>query len=112
MSTHEGAQQMPECSALKIKLDVPDKWHRNKAWLVARTPMIIATAYNPHCWAIGFEVLNGYGKGLAVMVGPLWIGFAVAGRIALAPIEARQGQDPQGLDGEATKAGLAPEKSR
>lgn len=35
-------------------------------------------AFSPRVLAAGVEILNGYGKGLAVIIGPFWICFAVA----------------------------------
>ncbi|WP_047866988.1 hypothetical protein [Sphingomonas paucimobilis] len=35
-------------------------------------------AISPRVLAFGIEVLNGYGKGAALMLGPLWVGFAIA----------------------------------
>jgi len=44
----------------------------------------IVVAFSPRILAAGIEIMNGYGKGLAVIIGPFWIGFAIA-RIERAP---------------------------
>lgn len=64
----------------KITLFMPERWSRNKAMWLGRLPIIGAVAFNPWHYSIGVEVLAGYGKGLALMVGPLWLALAVGPR--------------------------------
>lgn len=61
-----------------MKLDMPDKWHRNRAFWLGRSPAIVGIAFNPWHWSVGVELLAGYGKGLAIIAGPFWIGAAIA----------------------------------
>lgn len=60
----------------EIKLFMPERWSSNKAFWVGKSPIIVAAAFNPWHYSVGVEILAGYGKGLAVMIGPVWLALA------------------------------------
>jgi hypothetical protein len=62
----------------KINIATPTTWKRHIAWRFGGTPCIAVIALSVTTLAIGVEVINGYAKGLAVYVGPFWLGLAVA----------------------------------
>lgn len=59
-----------------IDIATPARWHRSKAWRWGQSRWIVAAALSPKSFAIGFELMTGYGKGLALYLGPFWIGIA------------------------------------
>jgi hypothetical protein len=59
-----------------IDITTPPKWHRSKAWRWGGSCWIVAGAYCPTVLGVGCELLTGFGKGLALWLGPLWIGIA------------------------------------
>lgn len=64
---------------LTIDIRTPEKWVSRSFWAWrGRRTFGIVIAFCPTVFAAGIEVLNGYGKGAAIVVGPLWLGFATA----------------------------------
>lgn len=62
-----------------VDLRTPEKWVARGFWAWRRRRTFgIVVAFCPTVFAAGIEVMNGYGKGLAIVAGPLWIGFATA----------------------------------
>lgn len=71
-----------------IDITTPEGWSVRHFFRIGRRQVAgVVIAANPRILALGAEILNGYGKGLAVIVGPFWIGFATA------PIEKREVED-------------------
>lgn len=62
----------------RIDITTPVKWERNRAWKIAGIPVIVAIAFSPTALMFGPELIWGYGKGIGIALGPIWIGFAVA----------------------------------
>lgn len=64
---------------ITIDIRTPEKWAARGFWAWRRRRTFgVVLAFSPVIFAVGVEVLNGYGKGLAVIVGPFWLGFATA----------------------------------
>lgn len=64
---------------LTIDIRTPEKWAARGFWMWQRRRVFgVVIAFGPSVFAIGVEVLNGFGKGLAVIIGPLWIGAVTA----------------------------------
>lgn len=59
-----------------IYLTTPHKWYRSKAWQWGNSKWIIAAAFCPSVFGIGGELITGYGKGMAIFLGPVWLGVA------------------------------------
>ncbi|QAY80445.1 hypothetical protein [Sphingosinicella sp. BN140058] len=76
---------------VRIDITTPSRWNRHVAWRLKGTSFILAAAFSPTSFYAGVELLTGYGKGLALCLGPVWLGFAVA------PAE---GDTQPGTDGE------------
>ncbi len=62
-----------------IDISTPAGWIVRHFFRIGRRRAAsIVMAFNPHVFALGLEVMTGVGKGAAIIMGPLWIGFAVA----------------------------------
>jgi len=59
-----------------INISTPEKWHCHKAWRWGDSCWIVAAAFCPVHFSVGVELLTGYGKGLALQIGPFWLGAA------------------------------------
>jgi hypothetical protein len=65
--------------SIAIDIRTPEKWAARGFWAWRRRRTFgVVLAFSPAIFAAGFEVLNGYGKGVAIMAGPLWLGFITA----------------------------------
>jgi len=67
-----------EIAGTVIDLRLPAHWAVRHFWIGGRRKYGVAVAFSPRIFALGVEVINGYGKGLAVMIGPFWIGTLTA----------------------------------
>lgn len=62
-----------------IDLSLPEHWVFRHFWKQSdRRVFGVVLAFSPRILAIGIEHLNGYGKGLALMLGPFWFGAVTA----------------------------------
>ncbi|KMS59989.1 hypothetical protein V474_07820 [Novosphingobium barchaimii LL02] len=59
-----------------IDISTPEKWHRFKAWRWRDSCWIVAIAFCPTHFSIGAELLTGFGRGVALQIGPFWLGAA------------------------------------
>lgn len=61
-----------------IDVTTPGKWWRSKAWRWGDSRWIVAAAYCPTMFSVGGELLTGFGKGFALIIGPFWLGVAAS----------------------------------
>lgn len=60
-----------------VDIIAPVTWRTQGFWKSRRGRTFgIVAAFAPTVFAIGVERISGYSRGLAVMIGPFWIGFA------------------------------------
>jgi len=61
----------------EVSIITPVTWKANSFWMTRRGRTCgIVLAFSPTTFALGVEAITGSSRGLAVFVGPLWIGFA------------------------------------
>lgn len=60
-----------------INIISPMSWHRFKAWRWDDSAFGISVALNPNAMVFGFEVLTGFGRGLAIQFGPFIAAFCI-----------------------------------
>lgn len=69
----------PGLSRVVIEISTPAGWIVRHFFRIGRHRAAgIVMAFSPRVFALGLELMTGFGKGGAIIVGPLWIGFAVA----------------------------------
>jgi hypothetical protein len=62
----------------ELNLILPPSWKRSFARRVGDTGFIVTAALSFRSWTFGVEIIRGFATGAAVVVGPLWLGFAWA----------------------------------
>jgi hypothetical protein len=62
---------------MPIDVTTPPKWHTFIGRQVGSTTCGVAAAFCPTAWYFGLEFITGGSRGLAVCLGPLWIGVAL-----------------------------------
>jgi len=68
----------------EVSIITPVTWKANSFWMTRRGRTCgIVLAFSSTTFALGVEVITGSSRGLAVMIGPLWIGFATLRRAHL-----------------------------
>lgn len=61
-----------------IDLRLPANYAARHFWMWREDKAVgLVTAFNARCWVIGFEIIAGDCRGLAISIGPLWLGIAV-----------------------------------
>jgi len=68
----------PDVPAIcEVNIIAPVTWRTEGFWMNRQGRIFgIVVAFAPTVFAIGLERIAGYSRGLALMIGPLWIGFA------------------------------------
>lgn len=62
---------------IEVNIISPVKWKTDSFWMTKRGRTCgIVLAFSPTTFALGIEAITGSSRGLALFVGPLWIGFA------------------------------------
>lgn len=59
-----------------INCATPAKWHRFIGRRIGATTFGIAAAFGPTALLFGVELITGQSRGVAVCIGPFWIGVA------------------------------------
>lgn len=58
-------------------LRLPEAWKAKRIFQFGQRPAIVVIAFSPRNFTFGVEIINGYAKGLALVIGPFWIGVAI-----------------------------------
>lgn len=80
---HQGHTPMTDPAAIaagpEVSIIAPVGWRTQAFWAARKGRVFgIVVAFSPSVLALGIEAIVGYSRGIAIMVGPLWIGFATA----------------------------------
>ncbi len=68
---------MSEPIAIDIDIRTPEKWIARHFWVGRRRRVFgIVVAFCPTFFALGVELMAGKSKGAAIIIGPVWLGFA------------------------------------
>jgi len=60
---------------IEVDLRTPEQWRAGSFWVGHRSRSYgVLIAFCPTVWAIGVELMTGSAKGVAIIIGPLWIG--------------------------------------
>ena len=63
-----------------VDLRLPESWRRHVTWVSPRAYWMGVVAFSPRSLMFGVEIIGGEAKGLAVVIGPLWLGIAALTR--------------------------------
>lgn len=70
-----------ETRRVTIDLTLPTYWQEKHFFCVGDQWICgFVAAISFQSWTLGFEIINGYSRGIAFMIGPLWLGFAALRR--------------------------------
>lgn len=60
-----------------IDITTPVKWHKFFGRRIGNTTLGLAAAFSTKAFFIGVEIIAGSSRGIAISLGPVWIGVAV-----------------------------------
>lgn len=70
---------MTDIRRVVVDICTPEGWIVRQFFRFGRRRAAgIVLAFSPRVFALGIELMTGFGKGAALIAGPLWIGFTVA----------------------------------